>query len=352
MEILKFFRKKLFFTEILIKISMIKKIRVSIGSASVLGLVSKQFPVPPTTCYIMTYKEGHCVANCGFCPQARESKSSIEKLSRITWPIFLFNEFLTKLKYMPPSKKFKRICIQTLNYKENFKDIREIITQIKSVSNISITIAIPPMSKEKLKELKLIGVQRVGIALDGATSEIFDKIKGKGVRGPYNWEHHMENLKYALEIFPEGTVTTHVIVGLGESEKDILKLIKKLKNLKILVSLFAFTPIKGTRLDKLPQPELRKFRKVQLGRYLILEENKEVEEFAFNQDGNLINININKRKLRNIIDDTDAFLTSGCPGCNRPYYTSRPSGPIYNYPRKLSEKEKEEIYKLLEKFVI
>ena len=179
---------------------MIKKIRVSIGSASVLGLVSKQFPVPPTTCYIMTYKEGHCVANCGFCPQARESKSSIEKLSRITWPIFSFKEFLTKLKNMPHSKKFQRICIQTLNYKDNFEDIKEIITEIKNVSNIPISIAIPPMSREKLKELLLIGVQRVGIALDGATSDVFDNIKGKGVKGPYRWEHHMESLKHALQV--------------------------------------------------------------------------------------------------------------------------------------------------------
>ncbi len=300
----------------------------------------------------MTYKEGHCIANCGFCPQARESRSSIEKLSRITWPVFPFKEFLTKLTYMPPSKRFKRICIQTLNYKENFKDLREIITQIKNNSNIPISVAIPPISKEKLKELYVMGVQRVGIALDGATSEIFDKIKGKGVKGPYNWEHHMECLKYALETFPEGSVTTHVIVGLGETEKDLLKLIKNLRDLDILVSLFAFTPIKGTRFEHLPQPELIKFRKVQLSRYLILVEAKEVQDFAFNQEGSLVNINISKQKLKNIIDDTDAFLTSGCPGCNRPYYTSRPSGPIYNYPRKLSEKEKEEIYKLLEKYVI
>lgn len=331
---------------------MIENIRVSIGSAAVLGLVSKQFPVPPTTCYIMTFKQGHCIANCGFCPQARESKSSVEKLSRITWPVFLFKEFLTKLAYMPPSKKFKRICIQTLNYKENFKDLIEIITQIKEVSDIPLSIAVPPMSKEELKELKLKGVQRVGIALDGATPEIFNKIKGKKARGPYKWDLHMEGLKNALEIFPDKSVTTHIIVGLGESEQEILELIGKLKNLKILPSLFAFTPIKGTALEEVPQPKLIKFRKMQLARHLILWENKEFKDFTFNNNGNLINMNITKLKLRNIIDDTDAFLTSGCPGCNRPYYTSRPSGPIYNFPRKLNENEKEEIYKSLERFVI
>jgi biotin synthase-related radical SAM superfamily protein len=35
----------------------------------------------------------------------------------------------------------------------------------------------------------------------------------------------------------------------------------------------------------------------------------------------------------------DAFRTSGCPGCNRPFYNERATGPIYNYPRELREEE-------------
>ena len=330
---------------------MIENIRVSIGSAALLGLKVIEFPIAPTTCYIMTFKEGHCLANCGFCPQAREAKSSVEKLSRISWPIFLFRDFLIKLKNMPPQNKFRRICIQTLNYKENFKDLTEIITQIKSISNIPTSIAIPPMSKAQLEKLRSLGVQRVGIALDGASSEIFEKVKGKGVNGPYNWDHHMESLKTALEIFPEESVTTHIIVGLGETEKAITSIIKKLKNLKVLTSLFAFTPIKGTKLENCLQPELIKFRKMQLVRYLIMEENRDITDFSFNQKDNLVNINISRRKLKEIIDDSNAFLTSGCPDCNRPYYTSRPSGPIYNYPRKLNKQEKAEIYSSLESFI-
>jgi len=330
----------------------IDKIRVSFGSASVLGLYqNKKFLDPPTTCYIMTYIKGHCLANCGFCPQARSSNSSTEKLSRVTWPVFPFKDFLTKLNYMPPPKRFKRICIQTLNYPQNFEDLIEIITQVKKNTNIPISIAIPPMSTEKLKDLKFIGVERVGIALDGATKEVFEMIKGEGVKGPYNWGEHIQNLKEALEIFSEGFVTTHLIVGLGETQEDILNLIEDLYNLKIQVSLFAFTPIKGTKLENLNQPDLSKFRKIQLGRYLILNAQKNIKDFTFNLKGDIIRFHINKLELKNIIADSDAFMTSGCPGCNRPYYTSKPSGPIFNYPRKLSTSEKEEIYNLLHRFV-
>ncbi len=334
------------------KLVTIEKIRVSFGSASVLGLgVLPQFKSPPTTCYIMTYKEGHCIANCGFCPQARSSKGSTENLSRVTWPIFNFKVFLTKLKYMPFSKKFKRICIQTLNYPENFNDLIEIITQLSVYTDIPISVAIPPFLREQLKELKNKGIERVGIALDGATPDVFEKTKGVKIGGPYTWEEHFIKLNEALEIFSPGYVSTHIIIGLGETEKQVIKLIEELNNKGIIVSLFAFTPIKGTRYENIPQPEILSFRKLQLGRFLIISKKKKLKDFTFNTRGQLININISKNDLNRIINDSNAFLTSGCPGCNRPYYTSKPSGPIYNYPRALTENEKKEVSNLLYKFV-
>ncbi|MEM2915121.1 MAG: radical SAM protein, partial [Candidatus Bathyarchaeia archaeon] len=51
------------------------------------------------------------------------------------------------------------------------------------------------------------------------------------------------------------------------------------------------------------------------------------------------------RELRKIIRTGEPFKTSGCPGCNRPYYNERPGGPIYNYPRKPTSKEISEIEK-------
>ncbi|MFW9948750.1 MAG: radical SAM protein [Candidatus Thorarchaeota archaeon] len=330
----------------------VENIRVSIGSAAVLGLYqTDKFKVLPTTCYLMTYIKGHCTANCGFCPQARESKSSMEKLSRISWPIFPFKNFLTKLKYMPTKDRFKRICIQTLNYPNNYEDLIEIVSKIRENVNIPISVAIPPMPKEELQNLKLVGVEKVGIALDAANSNIFNKIKGKDVKGPYRWEEHFKALKEALEIFSLSNVTTHIILGLSESEKDVLSLIDQLYNLKINVSLFAFTPIKGTKLENLCQPNLIYFRKLQLGRFLLLNGILKFQDLVFNSKDELVKYNINKKELWSIIENNNAFETSGCPGCNRPYYTSKPTGPFYNYPRKLKIDEKEEIYNQIMNYV-
>jgi lipoyl synthase len=330
----------------------VDKIRVSIGSASVLGFYnSTRFKVPPTTCYIMTFNSNQCSANCAFCPQGRESKGSDELLSRVNWPVFKLKEFLTKFSYLSPSKRFKRLCLQTLNYPNNVQDVIEIISEVREKSDIPISIAIPPITRKNLKEIKNLGVERIGIALDASTPEIFENIKGKGVNGPYAWDTHFKALKDALDVFSDGFVTTHLIIGLGESAKDILSLIYNLKNLRIRVGLFAFTPVKGTKLELHCSPDLLYFRKIQLGRYLILEENKNLNDFIFNSKNEVVKININKRDLERLITQTDAFLTSGCPGCNRPYYTSRPTGPIYNYPRKLYEKEKKEIYNALLEYI-
>jgi len=327
---------------------VIENIRVSIGSASVLGLKNSiKLKDLPTTCYLMTYKKGHCTANCGFCPQAKNSDSSTEKLSRITWPTFLLKDVVFRLKNLPDDQQFQRVCIQTLNYPENYQDIFEIVKQIREVFKNPISVAIPPLAKDKLENLKKIGVTRVGIALDGATPEIFNKIKGKEVKGPYIWEIHYQCLKDALDIFSKGFVSTHLIVGFGETHEEMLKRIQDLHELSITVSLFAFMPVEGTKFEKLKQPDILDFRKIQLGRYLIVNNIKSYRDFIFDDKGNLIKIDISNKELKELVKNSTPFMTSGCPGCNRPYYTSRPSGTIYNYPRTLNKKEIEKIIELL-----
>ncbi|TFF88323.1 MAG: radical SAM protein [Promethearchaeota archaeon] len=328
----------------------VEKVRVSLGSASVLGLVPQKFKVLPSTCYIMTYISGKCSANCSFCPQSRSSKSTSNKLSRVTWPEFHFKQFLTKLSYLKPSERFKRICIQTLNYPNFFNDLVYIVKSIKDKVRIDISIAIPPISKDKLHELKSLGVERVGIALDAASKEIFRKVKGDLVKGFYKWEDHFNGLNEALKIFPNG-VSTHIIIGLGESQEDVINLLIKLKKLNILPSLFAFTPIKGTQLEYEAKPTIEDYRKLQLSRYLIFEDNRSLDDFTFNSKGKIVNINICKSNLYSIIEKSKPFQTLGCPNCDRPFYTSSPSGPFYNFPRKLNKDAREEIYSNLVRIV-
>ena len=155
----------------------------------------------------------------------------------------------------------------------------------------------------------------------------------------------METLKEAKKIFGEGKVSTHLIVGLGETEEEMISRIQEMKDLDICPGLFAFTPIKGTKLERHDQPSLASYRRIQLARHLIVSGETRCEEMHFDENGALVDFGVPRKLLKRTVLSGEAFRTSGCPNCNRPYYNESPGGPIYNYPRKLLNEEIEDIRK-------
>jgi len=195
------------------------------------------------------------------------------------------------------------------------------------------------VNSENLWRLAEAGVDRIGIALDAATESLFDRVKGVSVGGPYRWRDEFLLLRVAIGIFGEGNVSTHLIVGLGESEKDVVFAVQECVDLGVLPALFAFTPVKGTALAFNPQPELDVYRRVQVARYLIVNGLVRVEDMRFNGEGQVVDFGVSKPVLLNVVGGGKPFLTSGCPDCNRPFYNEKPSGPLYNYPRAIRPAE-------------
>jgi biotin synthase len=324
-----------------------KKIRVSVGSAIVLGLLSGKLDAAPTTAYLMTYRKGKCFANCGFCPQARESHSRADMLSRISWPAFPIEKILSGLDKAVIDDEIKRVCIQALNYPEVFTDLIALTRAIHQKVTVPISISCQPLNSENIRQLAEAGTERIGIPLDVATEELFDKIKGLSAGGPYRWEKQFKLLGKAVQIFGKGKISTHLIVGLGETEREMVNIIQKCVDIGVLPALFAFTPIAGTALERVPQPSIQKYRRIQIARHLIVHEIARYEDMRFYEEGCISDFGADKQTLLQIIQTGEPFLTSGCPNCNRPYYNEKPSGPIYNYPKEMAEKESSLIQKQL-----
>jgi lipoyl synthase len=324
-----------------------KLIRVSLGTAIVLGLLDGKLDAEPTTAYLMTYRLGKCTANCGFCPQARASKSSAELLSRVSWSTFPTLKVLTALSDAAKEGRIKRVCIQALNYTEVFGHLETLVERIKMHSAIPVSVSCQPINTQNIELLKKAGVDRLGIALDAATEAIFVKVKGKDAGGSYNWQNQFTQLRAALAVFGKGTVSTHLIVGLGETEKEAAEVIQRCVDMNVLPALFAFTPVRGTALETQSPPDFESYRRVQLARYLIVKNKARVENMQFSSEGKIFRYALSNESLEPIIASGLPFQTSGCPDCNRPYYNEKPSGPIYNYPRKLNKEEIEEIKKQL-----
>jgi lipoyl synthase len=328
-----------------------QQIRVSSGTAIVLGLLEGKLDAAPTTAYLMTYMIGKCTANCGFCPQARSSQSKAELLSRVTWPAFSTSSVVERISNAFRAGKIKRVCIQTLNYPKVFADLCTFVKQLKNQVHVPVSVSCQPLKSQDMWDLNRAGVNRIGIAVDTATEKLFNEIKGEAAGGSYRWENEFVLLRTALGIFGEGNVSTHLIIGLGESEKEAVSVLQTFVNMGVNPGLFAFTPVRGTAFAGKSQPQLEVYRRIQLARYLIVSALARFEDMTFSLSGELANFGIASDSLTQIVESGEPFLTSGCPECNRPFYNEKPSGPIYNFPRQISVPEKAEIKQQLIRYL-
>jgi len=264
--------------------------RLSLGSAAKLGLTKADQLVEPTTCYIMVGSQ--CTNSCAFCSQSVDASS----LSRIRWPEF--NDELVIHKVNRSS--FKRVCLQCTSV--GIAEAAELIDRFEKPVSISYNF----QSMEEVDRASC--ADRICIPLDAASAKVYEETK----QGDFT--QRLELLAKATEKYP-GKISTHLIIGLGESEKEAVAILKHLHSLGISVGLFAFTPVPETKMEAGKQPDIKYYRRMQALNY----------------------------SLMNGPAGTKAYETSGCESCNRPYYNERPGGIIYNYPRPLTDEEYHEI---------
>jgi len=314
-------------------------IRVSIGSAIHLGLASGTMDAAPTTAYILTYLEGKCVANCAFCAQARGSSSRGDMLSRVTWPPFPMKEVVEAIARSWGRGEVQRTCIQTVNHPTIFRETLATVEAIRDAAAMPISVSCMPFSRVEMEQLREAGVERMGIPLDAATEELFDRIKGMVAGGPYRWGDHMRALRDAVVVFGRGRVSTHLMVGLGEVDRDLLGMVQAVTDMGVYPALFTFTPIAGSKLERVPQPSLRRYHRIQLAHNLITRGFSTFDGMAFDSDGSLKSFGVDEGLLREVAGSGLPFVTSGCPGCNRPYYNERAGGKLYNYPARPKPEE-------------
>jgi biotin synthase len=288
--------------------------KISYATAVKLGIKKGKLDFEMPTGYIMLGEK--CVYNCQFCAQARNSSTSLNMLSRVTWKELSLTEF----KNIFDENLFKRICLQvvsSINYEE---ELYELLSFFKE-KDIKISVSIRPKNIEEVKKLfDDYEIDNLGIAIDVADENLFKKIKGT------HFDNFFSILCKSAELYVN-KITTHLIVGLGECDADLISLMEKLKKINVTVGLFAFTPIKGTLMGSYEKPSLERYRKIQYSREIIYSKEKyDNTDFKFDENGNLIElpkIELNRK---------EAEKTSGCEFCTRPYYNEKPKKDNYNVP--------------------
>ncbi|MBI2874535.1 MAG: radical SAM protein [Firmicutes bacterium] len=305
-------------------------IRISAGTAAALGLQAIKTDTPPTTAYVLV--GGKCRRNCAYCTQAAGSIAPPDRLSRVTWPVFTVEEVTGALAPQPPDH-IRRICFQSTDSLESRSRLRLLIERFRNSVSRPLCASISASGMDEVEEILSLGVEIVGLSLDVASHRLYPNLRGGSLEGA------LSLLTGAALRFP-GRICAHLIAGLGETEKELCQALQRLADLGVVTALFAFTPLRGTPLAGGRPPSLESYRRIQAAHHLIRNGLIRDEDLSY-REGSLSGFGPVRKDLRELLSDGEAFRTTGCPGCNRPFYNEKPGSLLYNFPRPLTGEETE-----------
>lgn len=308
------------------------KIKLSAGTQRVLGHNRIKIDGLPTTAYLLV--DGVCRNSCLFCTQSISSSTNKKMLSRVSWPEEELDRVITDLGPAYANDKLRRACIQSVDNDLAQRQIREVIQRVHEEVKIPTCVSASVASLDDVRELVEMGVDKISIAIDAVSPDIYYLVKGN------DYQEKLDLLLDAARTFPN-RMATHLIVGLGETEEEMVKMIALMLEHGVTIGLFAFTPVKGTALDNRQAPAVDHYRRIQLAFYLLKEKLVSYENMTFDKIGRLVDFGMSQDELIEMIRQSQGamFETTGCDDCNRPYYNERPGGIIYNYPRQLLDEE-------------
>lgn len=285
---------------------------------------------------LLTYDDG-CRANCAFCGLARENESN-RKFIRVAWKPYPMSEILERLKSAPAH--VGRVCISMITNPRCKEDVLSICRRISRESGLSVSLLISPtlLKPDDLKAMRDAGADRIGVAIDAATEEIFDRLRGSAVRGPHRWDPYWKIYEQSLEVFGQGMAGVHLICGLGETEQEMASTMWRARSMGGCTHLFSFFPEKGSAMASLPSPPVGTYRRIQLTRWLMDNDRTTLDAMEFNDAGRIVDYGVPEKDLHQVIVSGSPFETSGCPGpdgrvaCNRPFGNEKPGLGIRNFP--------------------
>ena len=288
---------------------------------------------------LLTYPDG-CRANCAYCGLSRERPGTYQKKSfiRVEWPVVSIDRILQAMQER--RNRLGRVCISMITHADAVSDTLILTRRIRNAVDLPVSLLITPslVTPETLHSFKSAGADRIGIAVDAATPELFDAMRGSGVKGPHHWYRYWDCFAEAVQVFGVNRVGTHLIVGLGETEKEMVDALWKTREAGGFTHLFSFYPEPESALHHREPPPLDVYRRIQLARYLIDEGMITRDTITFDAKDRIAGIGLPADQLDTVIQSGKPFGTSGCPdssgrvACNRPFANSLPGPDVRNLP--------------------
>jgi len=319
-------------------------VRISLAAAMTLGFAAGRFRRNAQLTglnLLLTYQDG-CLGRCSYCGLAGDRqlpKEEKQTFIRVDWPVYSMDEIIARTRPLAGGQ-LKRACVSMITHRRAFADMNLVIGRVHGETCLPVSALVSPTMLGEplamLAETRAAGADMIGIAVDAATPDLFDQHRQHGVGGPHRWAHFWECVEAAAQVFGPYKAGVHLIVGLEETEQQMIETIQRAQDMGAHTHLFSFFPEGGTSLSGWVPPTYGHYRRVQLARAIINDGLGRADLMAFNAAGQVVDFGV--EYLDEIIDQGVAFMTSGCPGadgmvaCNRPFGNERPSSPFRNYP--------------------
>ena len=187
---------------------------------------------------------------------------------------------------------------------------------------LSVRVAPPIVDEARLRELQSAGVERIGIGLDAANERIFGRR-----RHGLSWSGYWHTVEAARRVFGPDRVNCHVVVGLGETDAELMEVCSRLKAMQVSSYLFSFYPESGTPMASARRPSLVRWRQLQLVTFLIERNLLQPEQVGFDDRGRLARLEMGPAQWSSGLADGRAFLTRGCPARNGEPFRDYPFPP-------------------------
>lgn len=290
---------------------------------------------------LLNYDDG-CRSDCSYCGLARTRPGSYEDKSfiRVDWPLVETDELVARMARH--SETLTRLCISMVTHPFAYRDTCDITQRIRARvrAPLSILVAPPTLNRGRLERFRDLGVDMIGFGIDAVTEDLFRRHRtdvpagGAGLR----WDQYWDIVGHARDLFGAWKVNCHTLVGLGETDADLLDIFLRLREQQIWAYLFCFNPEPDSRLAAHAKSSLRRWRRVQLVKHLVESDGWGRDRFDFDADGALVAIHGDVGDVERAIAGGVPFETDGCPGeegepgCTRPYGSYRPSEPFRDFP--------------------
>jgi len=323
--------------------------RISAATAMSLGLSKGRFyrgAKNRCTNLLVHYPEG-CAANCAYCGLAKRRTGSCSQKTfiMVQWPLFPMDTIIEAINNGP--EYVRRACISMITNGRCRRDTIAMTERLKKETKIPISILISPtvLNVDDIIAMKESGADMIGIAIDLATPELFDMYRGKGVSGPHTWVRYWKTVTDGIEIFGKRNVGIHLMIGMSETEQEMVSIMERSWNIGAVNHLFSFFAESGSKLENRKQPPWPSYLRIQLARYLLEERSIQASNMAFDKDGHIIDFGLPKDDIMEITNLGIPFMTGGCldgdgeVACNRPFGNCLPGEKQWNYPYLPNEEE-------------